>query len=118
MESNHIRRCTNANKMYFKFFNEKNLTALTNIYSNYVTLADWTGQWFTVDEVILENSKFFQNNFNLVVNNTIFEIDNDMNMVKSINDITIELNNESIDIIDTILFNKYGKIYSVTAKIK
>jgi len=113
-----MRRCSNANKMYFKMFNEKNLTALSNIYSNYVTLTDWTGQWITLDKVIVENSKFFQNDFNLVVNNTIFEIDENMNMVKSVNDITIELNNESIDIIDEILFDKYGKIYSITAKIK
>jgi orotate phosphoribosyltransferase-like protein len=118
METGHIQKCVNANKMYFKAFNEKNLTALSNIYSNYVTLTDWTGQWITVDEVITENSNFFQNNFNLVVNNSVVAVDDNMSMVKTINDITIELNNESIDIIDEILFDKYGKIYSITATKK
>ncbi len=118
MEPGHIRKCVNANKMYFKAFNEKNLTSLLNIYSTYVTLTDWTGQWFTVDEVITENSKFFQNNFNLIVNNIVVAVDDNMSMVKTINDITIEIGNESINVIDEILFDKDGKIYSITATKK
>jgi hypothetical protein len=118
METGHIRKCVNANKMYFKAFSEKNLTALLNIYSTHVTLTDWTGQWVTVDEVITENSNFFQNNFNLIVNNIVVAVDDNMSMVKTLNDITIEIGNESINVIDEILFDKDGKIYSITATKK
>jgi uncharacterized pyridoxamine 5'-phosphate oxidase family protein len=118
METGHIQRCSNANKSYFKAFSEKNLSALSHMYSNGVLLTDWTGQWVQKDNVLLENSNFFQNNFNLSLHNTIFEIDNNMNMVKTINEITIEIENETINIIDEILFDKDGKIYSITATKK
>jgi hypothetical protein len=118
METGHIQKCSNANKMYFKAFNEKNLSALSHMYSSGVILTDWTGQWMQRDSVLMENSRFFQNNFILSVHNTIFEIDDNMNMVKTINDITIEIENEVINIIDEILFDKDGKIYSITATKK
>lgn len=118
MESNHIRKCTNANKMYFKAFTEKNVLALSNIYSPNVTLTDWTGQWIKSENVILENLNFFQNDFNLIVNTIVVDVDNNMNMVRTINDITIELGQETINVIDEILFDQHGKIYSITARIK
>jgi hypothetical protein len=41
-----------------------------------------------------------------------------MNMVKTINDITIEIDGNTIDVIDEILYTNNGKIYSITATKK
>jgi hypothetical protein len=118
MEPTHIKKCVNANSAYFMAFNQKNLDALKHMYFGHITLTDWMGNWIGLDAVLLENSNFFKNEFNLVVNSTTVDIDNNMNMVKTINDITIEIDGNTIDVIDEILYTNNGKIYSITATKK
>ena len=103
------------NALYFKSFNEKNLNVLSTIYSPNVILTDWVGEWIGKDNVLHENRKLFQNEFTLTLENTKLFFDEDMGMNRTINDIVIEINGETIKAVDDILFNSNNKIYSITA---
>jgi len=103
------------NALYFKSFNEKNLNVLSTIYSPNVILKDWVGEWVGKDNVLHENRKLFENEFTLIVENTKMLFDEDMGMNRTINDIVIEINGETIKAVDDILFDSRNKIYSITA---
>ena len=100
---------------YFKAFNEKKLKSLSTLYSSGVILKDWVGEWVGIDNVLNENRKLFQNEFILTVENTKITFDEDMNMNRTISDIIIEINGETIKAVDDILFDNNNKIYSITA---
>jgi hypothetical protein len=105
-----------VNKMYFKEFNNKQIGNLAGIYSPNIVLKDWVGDWVGRDAVLMENKKFFKNDFTITVENSVVGFDNDMKLIKIKNDIVIEINGETIKAVDDILFNKNdNKIYSITA---
>ena len=103
------------NALYFKSFNEKNLNALSTLYSPNVILKDWIGEWVGKDNVLHENRKLFKNEFTLTLESTKFFFDENMGMNRTINDIVIEIGGETIKAVDDILFNANNKIYSITA---
>ena len=103
------------NDLYFHQFNRKNINNLINIYSPNVVLKDWVGEWVGRDAVLMANKDLFKNEFTLTVENSTITIDNDMNMVRILNDIVIEIGGESITAVDDILFDSNNKIYSITA---
>jgi hypothetical protein len=85
------------------------------MYSPNVVLKDWVGEWVGRDAVLMANKDLFKNEFTLTIENSEVTIDNDMNMVRILNDIIIEIGGETIKAVDDILFNSNNKIYSITA---
>ena len=114
---NDVNNCNHINNLYFKAFNEKDLDVLASqLYSPNVVLKDWIGEWVGRDNVLLENKKFFENEFTLTVENTIMGFDNDMHLVTAKNDIVIEIGGETINAVDEIVFEQNtSKIRSITA---
>jgi hypothetical protein len=104
-----------VNDLYFQEFNNKNLNNLISMYSPNVVLKDWVGEWVGRDAVLMANKDLFKNEFTLTIENSEVTIDNDMNMVRILNDIIIEIGGETIKAVDDILFNSNNKIYSITA---
>ena len=104
-----------VNDLYFREFNNKQIGTLTAMYSPNVVLKDWVGEWVGRDAVLMENKKFFENEFTLTVEDSVLSIDNDMGMVRIKTDIVIEINGETIEAVDDILFTRENKIYSITA---
>jgi len=114
---NDVNNCNHINNLYFKAFNEKNLDVLASqLYSPNIVLTDWIGEWVGRDNVLLENKKFFENEFTLTVENTIMGFDNDMHLVTAKNDIVIEIGGETIKAVDELVFEQNSSlIRSITA---
>ena len=114
---NNVGDCKHINDLYFRAFNEKNLDYLGNhIYTPFVVLTDWVGEWVGRGDVMLENKKFFENDFTITVENTIMGFDNDSHLVTATNDIVIQINGETINAVDVITFDQNtSKIRSITA---
>jgi len=114
---NNVNNCKHTNDLYFRAFNEKKLDVLTKqIYSPNIVLTDWIGEWVGRDDVLFENKKFFENDFTLTVENTIMGFDNDSQLVTATNDIVIQINGETINAVDVIVFEQNSsKIRSITA---
>ena len=53
--------CIGQTALYFGYFNQKNLTKLSEIYFFGITLEDWVGKWVGADAVLEMNSNLFQN---------------------------------------------------------
>jgi hypothetical protein len=110
--------CIGYTAQYFKYFNEKNLTKLSELYFFGITLEDWVGRWVGAEEVLEMNSNLFQNEIEILVNSIHVGIDVNMNMIKTISDITIHINGETINAIDELMFTSDFKIYNITARKK
>jgi ketosteroid isomerase-like protein len=112
-----ITSCKHINNLYFKAFNNKNLDVLMKECYNFdVVLKDWIGEWVGIDAVLLENKKFFENEFTITVENTQMDVDGDVMLVRATNDIVIEIGGETINAVDVILFDmNSSKIRSITA---
>jgi hypothetical protein len=103
------------NDVYFSQFRNKRLDNLIKLYFPNIVLKDWVGEWVGRDAVVMQNKKFFENDFTLTVEDSVVSIDNDMDMVRIKTDIVIEINGETINAVDDILFTRQNKIYSITA---
>ena len=96
-------------EMYFNAFKEKNVDILSRIYSDNVELTDWTGAWYGKDSVLEANKDLFKQEFELSLNSSL-QLEN-----ATYNQITIRFENEVIDVMDVIKFNKDFEIESIRA---
>jgi hypothetical protein len=94
---------------YFEAIASKDLVALSEMYSDKISLVDWNGSWFRPDKVLEVNQQLFQNDFELKVLD-IVQSDN-----KTFNTIVIKIDNEIVEIMDVITFDDNFKIVSIKA---
>ena len=94
---------------YFKSFQDKDLSHLKNLYAANIRLTDWLIDVVGKNNVIEANEELFKNNFNLTVLST-KEIDN-----QTYNEITIDIDDEVLNILDVITFDENFKIENITA---
>ena len=97
---------------YFKIFSEKNITGLSEMFDDNVTLRDWNKNYQGIKSVLEENLNIFQNvkTINAIPLNIISE----NNFVVA--ELKIIINgDEELKVVDMIEFNKKGKIISIKA---
>jgi|TARA_B110000285_G_scaffold11262_1_gene11199 hypothetical protein len=94
---------------YFKFFQDKDLIKLENTYAFNIRLTDWIVDVMGKNEVLSSNKELFENDFKLEVIST-KQIDN-----QTYNEITIEIGDEFLNILDVITFNDDFEIENITA---
>ena len=99
---------------YFKAFNEKDLDTLSELYSEDVTLKDWTGRWETKPLVLEENNNLFTSQPELKI--TLNRIENKSST--SYCYISIELEDTKLEVLDCIYFNEEGKISHIEAILR
>ena len=94
---------------YFKFFQDKDLIKLENTYAFNIRLTDWIVDVMGKGEVLSSNKELFENDFKLEVIST-KQIDN-----QTYNEITIEIGDEFLNVLDVITFNDDFQIENITA---
>ena len=94
---------------YFKFFQDKDLIKLENTYAFNIRLTDWIVDVMGKNEVLSSNKELFENDFKLEVIST-KQIDN-----QTYNEITIDIGDEFLNILDVITFNDDFEIENITA---
>jgi hypothetical protein len=94
---------------YFEAISSKDLTTLSEMYSDRISLVDWNGSWFKPNNVLDANKQLFENEFELKVLDTI-QSDN-----RTFNAIVIKINNEIVEIMDVIEFDDDFQIVSIKA---
>ena len=99
---------------YFKAFNEKDLDTLSELYSEDVTLKDWTGEWHTKPLVLEENNNLFTSQPKLHIN--LNRLEN--KSITSYCYISIELEDTKLEVLDCIYFNEEGKISHIEAILR
>ena len=99
---------------YFKAFNEKDLDTLSELYSEDVTLKDWTGEWHTKPLVLEENNNLFTSQPKLHIN--LNRLEN--KSITSYCYISIELEDTKLEVMDCIYFNEEGKISHIEAILR
>ena len=99
---------------YFKAFNEKDLDTLSELYSEDVTLKDWTGRWETKPLVLEENQNLFTSQPELKI--TLNRIENKSST--SYCYISIQLEDTKLEVLDCIYFNEEGKISHIEAILR
>jgi hypothetical protein len=96
---------------YFMAFNEKDLDSLESLYSEDVTLKDWTGKWTGKKSVLDANQSLF--NEHPTLNITLNRIDTKSNT--SYCYISILLEKEKLEVLDCIYLNEDGEISYIDA---
>ena len=97
---------------YFKMFSEKNIDGLRKMFDDNVTLRDWDIDKKGIESVLKANLNIFQNvkTINAIPKNIISE----KNFVFA--ELKIIVNDdEELNVVDLIEFNKKGKIISIKA---
>ena len=96
---------------YFKTFSEKNIDGLREMFDDNVTLRDWDIDEKGIESVLKANLNIFQNvkTINAIPQNIISE----NNFVFA--ELKIVVNNDELNVVDLIEFNKKGKIISIKA---
>ncbi len=96
---------------YFKIFSEKNINGLREMFDDNVTLRDWDIDKKGIESVLKANLNIFQNvkTINAIPQNIISE----NNFVFA--ELKIVVNNDELNVVDLIEFNKKGKIISIKA---
>ncbi len=96
---------------YFKTFSEKNIDGLREMFDDNVTLRDWDIDKKGIESVLKANLNIFQNvkTINVIPQNIISE----NNFVFA--ELKIVVNNDELNVVDLIEFNKKGKIISIKA---
>ena len=109
-------RTLEINNKYFESFQNKDLNGLRKLYADEIKLKDWLGEWIGVDSVLDENDEFFKNDFTLtLVSSTELYAEGASNPIGYSNNITIEVNGETINIVDELVFDDNYKIISIFA---
>ena len=109
-------RTLEINNKYFEFLQNKDLNGLSKLYADEIKLNDWLGEWIGVDSVLDENVEFFKNDFSLtLVSTTELYSEGVSNPIGYSNNITIEVNGETINIFDELVFDDTYKIISIYA---
>ena len=96
-------------KDYFEYLNNKIIDSVKSMYTDDVTLQDWTGSWNGITEVIGANEELLKNIFSIEIT-SIKQIDN-----MTFNMIEIKFETETISVLDVITFNDDNKIISIRA---
>ncbi len=96
---------------YFKTFSEKNIDGLSEMFDDNVSLRDWDIDKKGKESVLKANLNIFQNvkTINVIPQNIISE----NNFVFA--ELKIVVNNDELNVVDLIEFNKKGKIISIKA---
>lgn len=94
---------------YFKFFEEKRIEDLSNLYSDEISLKDWELDLKGKKKVLKANASLFELEFSVVVY-SIYQSEN-----KTFNEIAIFINNNVLKIIDVISFDEQGLICDIKA---
>ena len=96
---------------YFKTFSEKNIDGLSEMFDDNVSLRDWDIDKKGIESVLKANLNIFQNvkTINVIPQNIISE----NNFVFA--ELKIVVNNDELNVVDLIEFNKKGKIISIKA---
>ena len=98
-------------KNYFKMFAEKDICGLKKLFSENIILEDWSGKYSGIDIVVDKNIEIF----NLADHITV-----DIHNICHVNsvvygNITVDIDNHKLPIVDVITFNSEGKISSIKA---
>jgi hypothetical protein len=96
-------------KKYFNAFSSKDLSKLSEIYSDEVCLIDWDGTSVGSKNVLNANEELFKHEFQLKVLDTIQHDD------RTFNTLLIEIGGETLEVIDVIKFGKDAKIEYIRA---
>ena len=96
---------------YFKTFSEKNIDGLREMFDDNVTLRDWDIDKKGIESVLKANLNIFQNvkTINAIPQNII----SGNNFVFA--ELKIVVNDDELNLVDLIEFNKKGKIISIKA---
>jgi|TARA_B110000211_G_scaffold81192_1_gene95062 hypothetical protein len=94
---------------YFKSFQDKDLANLREMYSFNIRLSDWVVDLMGTNNVLESNEELFKSDFKLEVLST-KQIDN-----QTYNEITIEIGDEFLNVLDVITFNDDFQIENITA---
>ena len=94
---------------YFKSFQDKDLANLRKMYAFNIRLTDWVVDLIGTNNVLEANEELFKNDFKLEVLST-KQIDN-----QTYSEITIEIGNEFLKVLDVITFDEEFKIENITA---
>ena len=101
MDTNELKIQTLA---YINNFRNKDLSALSNMYADNISLEDWPNIWTGKEEVLNMNSNFFESNFTIYIKS--------IDALASHTDIKFNLtiDNNTISAYHTILFDAAYKI--------
>jgi hypothetical protein len=102
------------NNKYFDRFQNKDLNYLRRLYYSQIRLVDWNGEWNGIDTVLDENEAFFENEFTLTLQSTTDLYSNNFRRAFT-NHITIEINGETLNVIDEIVVGSDHKIHLISA---
>ena len=94
---------------YFKSVQDKDLANLRKMYAFNIRLTDWVVDLIGTNNVLEANEELFKNDFKLEVLST-KQIDN-----QTYSEITIEIGNEFLKVLDVITFDEDFKIENITA---
>jgi hypothetical protein len=94
---------------YFEYFSEKNVEALSKLYSDTIILTDWNGKWNGKENVLDENKKLFERDFTLEIRD-IGQIGN-----KTYTFLNITVEGDTIRVLDILEWDANYQIKSVEA---
>lgn len=98
---------------YFKYFSDKNINALSEMFSKNVQLKDWNVSANGKDEVISANKNIFDNLNSIKVTPVNFYSNSDTSYAIQI--LILINGEEELNVIDVIKFNDDGLITSINA---
>ena len=106
---------TNKDKVikYFQNFSNKDIDALSEMFSEDVRLADWDIAEATKEKVIAANQKIFDSVESIVVKPLYFYYDNEDSFAVEI--LIVVNETEFLEVVDVIRFNDEGLIDSIKA---
>lgn len=107
--NNELKNYLIKTEEYFEAFTSKDLTKLSEIYSDGINLIDWVGTWVGKKDVLNANKELFKNEFELKVLDSI-QYEN-----RTFNTLVIEIGGQSIEVVDVIKFNKDFEIEYIRA---
>lgn len=100
---------TQLTQNYFDLFSSKDIDGLRKLYDPQIRLLSWNEDFTGVEEVLNANSQLFSLEFKLNVI-SISEAE-----CQTFNYITVEINDDVLNVMDVITFNDHGKIVDITA---
>jgi hypothetical protein len=100
-------------KKYFKTFSHKDLSGMENMFSKDIRLKDWDTEARGLEDVLKINKNIFEKLESIQVNP--LKIYNDGNTVVAELDININNGQESLLVVDVIVFDSENKILYIRA---